>query len=147
MEWIRVDDKLPEVEKDVLLCFYNKKTIIGYLYEDKVYEEGYYSHTESGFLDQTEKDDYGFDDVEYWMSLPNPVDKSTDKEYKCGDCGTEINEGEYKTFGICDDCWDIHLKKKMDKSTGYVDKEPRVMNKNTIMDNVTDAEWNGKDKD
>jgi len=24
----------------------------------------------------------------------------------CKDCGTEINEGEYKTFGVCDNCWD-----------------------------------------
>lgn len=27
------------------------------------------------------------------------------------------------------------------------DKEPRVMNKDTIMANVTDKKWNGKDKE
>lgn len=32
-------------------------------------------------------------------------------DYKCQDCNCDINEGEFKTFGICDDCWDKHRKK------------------------------------
>ena len=27
-------------------------------------------------------------------------------KYFCKDCGIEINSGEYKTFGVCDNCFD-----------------------------------------
>ena len=30
---------------------------------------------------------------------------------KCADCGTEMNEGEAKTFTVCDACFDKHYKK------------------------------------
>lgn len=45
------------------------------------------------------------------FTLLNPTDLVTSdgtkaKEYKCDDCGAGINEGEFKTFGVCDECWD-----------------------------------------
>ncbi len=27
-------------------------------------------------------------------------------KYKCSDCGCDLNEGEGKTFTVCDSCWD-----------------------------------------
>ena len=33
-------------------------------------------------------------------------------EFHCAGCGTPINEGEYKVFGICDSCWDKHYSDK-----------------------------------
>lgn len=37
--------------------------------------------------------------------------------YKCKDCGTEINEGEYKIFGVCDDCWHKVYPRKCSEAT------------------------------
>jgi hypothetical protein len=37
--------------------------------------------------------------------------------YKCKDCGIELNEGEGKTFTVCDDCWDRHYHKMTSKET------------------------------
>ena len=30
---------------------------------------------------------------------------------KCADCGCDLNEGEAKTFTVCDECWDKHYSK------------------------------------
>lgn len=40
-------------------------------------------------------------------------------DYKCRDCGKEINEGEYKTFGVCDDCWDKAYPQNLPKANAY----------------------------
>ena len=37
----------------------------------------------------------------------------------CKDCGTEINEGEYKTFGVCDNCWDKASSQNLAKANAY----------------------------
>jgi hypothetical protein len=29
---------------------------------------------------------------------------------RCDDCGCGLNEGEAKTFTVCDVCWDKHYK-------------------------------------
>jgi Zn finger protein HypA/HybF involved in hydrogenase expression len=34
------------------------------------------------------------------------------EKYACADCFEEINEGEYKTFGVCDKCWDKNYQTK-----------------------------------
>jgi len=39
--------------------------------------------------------------------------------YKCIDCGTEINEGEYKTFGVCDNCWNKAHPQNLAKPDAY----------------------------
>ena len=31
-------------------------------------------------------------------------------EGRCDDCGCGLNEGEAKTFTVCDACWDKHYK-------------------------------------
>lgn len=38
-----------------------------------------------------------------------------DEIYYCKDCDTEINKGEFDTFGICNDCWDKHCHQKKEK--------------------------------
>jgi len=38
-----------------------------------------------------------------------------EKHYLCRECSADINEGEYKTFGVCDDCWDKAYPKKEEK--------------------------------
>lgn len=40
-------------------------------------------------------------------------------KYKCCNCGIEINEGEYKTFGICDSCWGKKYSKKLANQDVY----------------------------
>lgn len=40
-----------------------------------------------------------------------------EEEYKCDDCSNSITEGEYKTFGICGDCWDKHYDKAKDEES------------------------------
>lgn len=37
--------------------------------------------------------------------------------YKCGDCGCSINEGEAKTFGVCDGCFEKNAKINKSGST------------------------------
>jgi hypothetical protein len=37
--------------------------------------------------------------------------ESMNEKYKCMKCGTDINEGEYETFGVCDSCYDKSLRK------------------------------------
>ena len=35
---------------------------------------------------------------------------SSNSDYaKCKDCGAPMNEGEAKTFTVCDDCWEKHF--------------------------------------
>jgi hypothetical protein len=34
-------------------------------------------------------------------------------DYKCADCGCAINEGEFKTFGVCDDCYERNVSKRI----------------------------------
>ena len=44
-----------------------------------------------------------------------------DYSRKCRDCGIKINEGEFKTFGICDNCWEKIYPPKTEKpiNSGY----------------------------
>lgn len=39
--------------------------------------------------------------------------KDTPMDYKCADCGNRINEGEFKTFGVCDLCFDKVVSQKL----------------------------------
>ena len=41
------------------------------------------------------------------MTEPN------EQSYKCADCGAPMNEGEAKTFTVCDTCFDKNYKKRM----------------------------------
>ena len=36
---------------------------------------------------------------------------SSKSNYTCRDCGMTINEGEEKTFGVCDLCYEKHYSK------------------------------------
>lgn len=40
-----------------------------------------------------------------------------DKKYYCKDCGTEMDEGEAKTFTCCEVCWDKHYKNQSPKES------------------------------
>lgn len=40
-----------------------------------------------------------------WPQVP------AEPDYRCMDCGMSINDGEFKTFGVCDKCWEkTHAK-------------------------------------
>ncbi len=41
--------------------------------------------------------------------------KQSAEEYKCKDCGAEMNEGEAKTFTCCDECWDKSYRSNANK--------------------------------
>lgn len=40
------------------------------------------------------------------------MEEKKDKKYLCNDCGTPVNEGEAKTFGICDECWNRYYNER-----------------------------------
>ena len=44
-----------------------------------------------------------------WDAATSGNSQST--PFACADCDTAINEGEFKTFGVCDVCWDKAHKK------------------------------------
>lgn len=44
-------------------------------------------------------------------------DSTPAQQFTCTDCGVAINEGEAKTFGVCDPCWDKHVEKAGPPST------------------------------
>ena len=47
-----------------------------------------------------------------WMQdrLPQQTE-GKEYEFSCRECGSEMNEGEAKTFTCCDKCWDKHYIK------------------------------------
>jgi len=44
--------------------------------------------------------------------MNNKPPSQNSEEYACANCFEEINEGEYKTFGVCDKCWDKNYPAK-----------------------------------
>jgi NADH pyrophosphatase NudC (nudix superfamily) len=42
------------------------------------------------------------------QELEDEVAAEKAKAKTCADCGCDLNEGEAKTFTVCDDCWDKH---------------------------------------
>lgn len=69
--------------------------------------------TEKQFLDAGRKLLAKAKTIEY--KLIKKIHENENK-FKCHDCGTEINEGEFKTFGICDSCWDKFYEKNKYRS-------------------------------
>jgi len=69
--------------------------------------------TEKQFLDAGRKLLAKAKTIEY--KLINKIPENENK-FKCHDCGTEINEGEFKTFAICDSCWDKFYEKNKYRS-------------------------------
>ena len=48
----------------------------------------------------------------HWIEtkLEQLQNTSSNSDYaKCKDCGAPMNEGEAKTFTVCDDCWEKHF--------------------------------------
>jgi NADH pyrophosphatase NudC (nudix superfamily) len=42
------------------------------------------------------------------QELEDEVAAAKAEDKTCADCGCDLNEGEAKTFTVCDDCWDKH---------------------------------------
>ena len=60
---------------------------------------------EAGFMH-----DIGTEDYLLYLDNNKKEDKSDNSDYaKCKDCGAPMNEGEAKTFTVCDDCWEKHF--------------------------------------
>lgn len=42
------------------------------------------------------------------LHITTPESSEPQEKYTCNDCGAEMNEGEAKTFTVCDSCFDKH---------------------------------------
>ena len=55
--------------------------------------------------------DYSQEEAESaWSKIFAP--QQSQAQYKCQTCDASINEGEFKTFGVCDNCYDASYKKQ-----------------------------------
>ena len=60
MEWISVEDKLPEEYQQVLAYYYGDVYVLAY------YDGGFKDFDEQGYPDEP------FEDISHWMPLPEP---------------------------------------------------------------------------
>jgi NADH pyrophosphatase NudC (nudix superfamily) len=70
-------------------------------YFAKIKDDGY--ELNGQMFAQMEKDLY----IE-WLETKLQNTSSNSDYAKCKDCGAPMNEGEAKTFTVCDDCWEKH---------------------------------------
>jgi len=72
MNWISIKDKLPEIEKYVLVCYKNN-VFQGYL-DEWEHDNCWYIFSGSFTLDEV---DYNIklDEVTHWMPLPEPPEE------------------------------------------------------------------------
>jgi hypothetical protein len=75
MDWISVEESLPDLEASVLLLVYGKATQ-GYLFEDYELNELTMGKTwYKGFQNEFSDDFLEYVDVTHWMPLPSPPNK------------------------------------------------------------------------
>lgn len=70
MEWISVDDRLPQDAEEVLICD-EENDVYAVLYQDECWHWHNYNYARTNFI-------WG---VKYWMPLPKPQQES-DGEYE-----------------------------------------------------------------
>ena len=76
-EWISVKDRLPEGDKNVLICDVNCPNNYEYPYIiDESYEIAFYSERSKHFCLCAKDVDWVTDNVTHWMPLPEPPNGS-----------------------------------------------------------------------
>lgn len=70
MEWVRVDDRMPELEKPVLLLSEAEDIITGFL--RKIREDDIYFCIGNEYTSWDYVFNYDIGTITHWMSLPEP---------------------------------------------------------------------------